>query len=209
MHAYEAMECIGGSGVMEDSPMPRLYREGPVNAIWEGSGNVQCLDVMRAMQKSPETLEAYFAEVGAARGESAALDAPCRGAEGRSARHQRFRGARPRFLRPAGAGPAGERRWCGRARRRRRRLLPRAAGEPRRPSLRRAAARASTRRRSSSARRRDCSRARRARPGTAAAAIVNPLGRHPENEALYDGRAQRARLHLHTAEREAATVAGS
>jgi putative acyl-CoA dehydrogenase len=73
--AYEAMECIGGSGVMEDSPMPRLYREGPVNAIWEGSGNVQCLDVLRAIQKSPETLAAYFAEVGSVRGESAALDA--------------------------------------------------------------------------------------------------------------------------------------
>ena len=53
MHAYEAMECIGGSGVMEDSPMPRLYREAPVNAIWEGSGNVQCLDVLRAIQKTP------------------------------------------------------------------------------------------------------------------------------------------------------------
>jgi putative acyl-CoA dehydrogenase len=73
-HAYEAMECIGGSGVMEDSPMPRLYREGPVNAIWEGSGNVQCLDVMRAIRKSPEVLQAYFAEVGAVRGESKALD---------------------------------------------------------------------------------------------------------------------------------------
>ena len=73
--AYEAMECVGGSGVMEDSAMPRLYREGPVNAIWEGSGNVQCLDAMRAMRKSPETVQAYFAEVDAVRGESAALDA--------------------------------------------------------------------------------------------------------------------------------------
>ena len=73
--AYEAMECIGGSGVMEESPLPRLYREGPVNAIWEGSGNVQCLDVMRAISKTPETLEAYFTEVGEARGECAALDA--------------------------------------------------------------------------------------------------------------------------------------
>ncbi len=63
MHAYEAMECIGGSGVMEDSPMPRLYREAPVNAIWEGSGNVQCLDVMRAMQKTPDVVEALFEEV--------------------------------------------------------------------------------------------------------------------------------------------------
>jgi putative acyl-CoA dehydrogenase len=75
MHAYEAMECIGGSGVMEDSPMPRLYREAPVNAIWEGSGNVQCLDVLRAIQRTPATLEAYFREVGEARGESRALDA--------------------------------------------------------------------------------------------------------------------------------------
>ncbi|HEY3720140.1 MAG TPA: isovaleryl-CoA dehydrogenase [Roseiarcus sp.] len=75
MHAYEAMECIGGSGVMEDSPMPRLYREAPVNAIWEGSGNVQCLDVLRAIQRAPTTLEAYFREVSQARGGHRALDA--------------------------------------------------------------------------------------------------------------------------------------
>jgi putative acyl-CoA dehydrogenase len=62
-HAYEAMECIGGSGVMEDSPMPRLYREAPVNAIWEGSGNVQCLDVMRALARSPDALAAVYAEI--------------------------------------------------------------------------------------------------------------------------------------------------
>ena len=74
-HAYEAMECIGGSGAMEDSPMPRLYREAPINAIWEGSGNVQCLDVLRAIRRSPETLDAYFAEVASARGENRALDA--------------------------------------------------------------------------------------------------------------------------------------
>lgn len=73
-HAYEAMECIGGSGVMEDGPMPRLFRESPVNAIWEGSGNVQCLDVLRAMQRAPETLDAYFIEVETARGGNASLD---------------------------------------------------------------------------------------------------------------------------------------
>ncbi|WP_374407729.1 isovaleryl-CoA dehydrogenase [Hydrogenophaga sp.] len=73
-HAYESMECIGGSGVMEDSPFPRLFRESPVNAIWEGSGNVQCLDVLRALAKSPATLDAYFTEVGRARGANAALD---------------------------------------------------------------------------------------------------------------------------------------
>ncbi len=73
-HAYEAMECIGGSGLMEDSIMPRLYREAPVNAIWEGSGNVQCLDVLRALQKSPQVVEAFFNETGKARGRNAALD---------------------------------------------------------------------------------------------------------------------------------------
>jgi putative acyl-CoA dehydrogenase len=73
-HAYEAMECIGGSGVMEDSMMPRLYREAPINSIWEGSGNVQCLDVLRAMSKTPAVVEAYFAEVAKAKGGHAALD---------------------------------------------------------------------------------------------------------------------------------------
>jgi putative acyl-CoA dehydrogenase len=73
-HAYEAMECIGGSGVMEDGPFPRLFRESPVNAIWEGSGNVQCLDALRAMAKSPETVDAFFAEAAKARGANAALD---------------------------------------------------------------------------------------------------------------------------------------
>jgi putative acyl-CoA dehydrogenase len=74
-HAYEAMECIGGSGVMEDGPMPRLFRESPVNAIWEGSGNVQCLDVLRAMGRAPAVVDAYFAEIGRARGANATLDA--------------------------------------------------------------------------------------------------------------------------------------
>ena len=73
-HAYEAMECIGGSGVMEDSMFPRLFRESPVNAIWEGSGNVQCLDVLRALSKTPAVLEAFFIEVGKARGTNAVLD---------------------------------------------------------------------------------------------------------------------------------------
>ena len=73
-HAYEAMECMGGSGVMEDGPFPRLYREAPVNAIWEGSGNVQCLDVLRAMHKTPAVVGAFFAEVGKAAAGHAALD---------------------------------------------------------------------------------------------------------------------------------------
>ena len=73
-HAAEAMECIGGSGVMEDSPLPRLYREAPVNAIWEGSGNIQCLDALRAIRRTPAVVQAYFDEVGRARGGLALLD---------------------------------------------------------------------------------------------------------------------------------------
>jgi putative acyl-CoA dehydrogenase len=64
MHAGEALECLGGNGYVEESGMPRLFRESPLNSIWEGSGNVQCLDVLRAMIKGPASLEAFFAEVG-------------------------------------------------------------------------------------------------------------------------------------------------
>jgi putative acyl-CoA dehydrogenase len=63
MHAAEALECLGGNGFVEESGMPRLFRESPLNSIWEGSGNVQCLDVLRAMIKSPASLDAFFAEV--------------------------------------------------------------------------------------------------------------------------------------------------
>jgi putative acyl-CoA dehydrogenase len=62
-HAGEALECLGGNGYVEESGMPRLFRESPLNSIWEGSGNVQCLDVLRAMVKSPAALEAFYAEV--------------------------------------------------------------------------------------------------------------------------------------------------
>ncbi|HEX6667279.1 MAG TPA: acyl-CoA dehydrogenase family protein [Solirubrobacterales bacterium] len=62
-HAAEALECLGGNGFVEESGMPRAFRESPLNSIWEGSGNVQCLDVLRAMIKSPASLEAFFAEV--------------------------------------------------------------------------------------------------------------------------------------------------
>ncbi len=63
MHAGEALECLGGNGYVEESGMPRLFRESPLNSIWEGSGNVQCLDVLRAMIKSPAALDAFFVEV--------------------------------------------------------------------------------------------------------------------------------------------------
>ena len=58
-----AVECLGGNGYVEDSGLPRLYREAPLASIWEGSGNVQCLDVLRAMVKNPASVDAFFAEV--------------------------------------------------------------------------------------------------------------------------------------------------
>jgi len=73
-HAYEAMECIGGSGVMEDTIMPRLFRESPINSIWEGSGNVQCLDMLRAMNKSPKSFDAFMNELNGAFGVNIHLD---------------------------------------------------------------------------------------------------------------------------------------
>ncbi len=60
----EAAECMGGAGYVEDSILPRLYREAPVNSTWEGSGNVQCLDVLRALSKEPGVLEVLFVELG-------------------------------------------------------------------------------------------------------------------------------------------------
>ena len=75
VHAAEALECLGGNGYVEEWGMARLYREAPLNSIWEGSGNVQCLDVLRALQKSPEALDALLAEVEAARGADPRLDA--------------------------------------------------------------------------------------------------------------------------------------
>lgn len=73
-HAYEAMECLGGNGVIENCIMPRLYREAPINAIWEGSGNIQALDVLRALHKSPQVKTRWFAELAKVAGQSAVLD---------------------------------------------------------------------------------------------------------------------------------------
>ena len=64
--ALEAMECLGGNGYVEEGALARLYREAPVNGIWEGSGNVICLDVLRAMEKTPDAREALFRELGPA-----------------------------------------------------------------------------------------------------------------------------------------------
>ncbi len=70
----EAQECLGGAGFVEESNLPRLYRQAPLNSIWEGSGNIQCLDVLRAISKEPETREALFAELMRERGQSPDLD---------------------------------------------------------------------------------------------------------------------------------------
>ncbi|HEV2786482.1 MAG TPA: acyl-CoA dehydrogenase family protein [Solirubrobacteraceae bacterium] len=74
-HAYEALECLGGNGYVEESGMPRLYREMPLASIWEGSGNVMALDVLRALSRSPEALSAFLDELGEAAGADRRLDA--------------------------------------------------------------------------------------------------------------------------------------
>ncbi|MFE9393928.1 acyl-CoA dehydrogenase family protein [Streptomyces flavidovirens] len=72
--AAEALECLGGNGYVEESGMPRLLRESPLNSIWEGSGNVQALDVLRALQREPQALNAFLTEIGQARGADHRLD---------------------------------------------------------------------------------------------------------------------------------------
>ncbi|MFI1715705.1 acyl-CoA dehydrogenase family protein [Streptomyces sp. NPDC053513] len=75
----EALECLGGNGYVEESGMPRLLRESPLNSVWEGSGNVQALDVVRALRTEPAALDALLREVGAARGADHRLDRAIRG----------------------------------------------------------------------------------------------------------------------------------
>lgn len=70
----EALECLGGNGYVEDSGLPLMFRESPLNSIWEGSGNVNALDVLRALSREPEALQAWITEVGAARGGDSRLD---------------------------------------------------------------------------------------------------------------------------------------
>ena len=74
-HAFESLECLGGNGYVEESGMPRLYREAPLASIWEGSGNVMSLDVLRALARTPRSLEVFLAELDLARGGDPRLDA--------------------------------------------------------------------------------------------------------------------------------------
>jgi putative acyl-CoA dehydrogenase len=73
-HAAESLECLGGNGYVEESGLPRLYREAPLVSIWEGSGNVAALDTLRAMVREPEAVETYFAELDLAAGADARYD---------------------------------------------------------------------------------------------------------------------------------------
>jgi putative acyl-CoA dehydrogenase len=73
--AAEALECLGGNGYVEESGMPRIFRESPLNSVWEGSGNVQALDVLRVLQREPQALNAFLGEIGISRGADHRLDA--------------------------------------------------------------------------------------------------------------------------------------
>lgn len=97
----EAQECLGGAGYVEESSLPRLYRQAPLNSIWEGSGNIQCLDVLRALTREPASRQAYFAELDTAKGGHPALDAEIRRLQAEIAHGEHDRAAleaRSRFL---------------------------------------------------------------------------------------------------------------
>ena len=120
MVAAEALECLGGNGYVEESDLPRLYREAPLNSVWEGSGNITALDVLRALSRSPAAAEALLAEAELAAGADPRLDAAIaalRGAVTAAAGAGRRRGTargtaagRPPSTRRAG-WPVSSR-WC-------------------------------------------------------------------------------------------------
>ncbi len=95
-HAAEALECLGGNGFVEDSGMPLLYRDSPLNSIWEGSGNVAALDVLRAMVKEPDGLPAFMDECSLAAGADPRLDAHLERV--RTAGVAAFASSEPQFL---------------------------------------------------------------------------------------------------------------
>ncbi len=138
-HAFEALECLGGAGYVEESGMPRLYREAPLASIWEGSGNVMSLDVLRALTRSPRSLEVFLAEVEQAAGADARLDARVGELKDQFARSADARDARPARGRRHGAVPAGLAARAPRAAGRGRRLLRLAPGRRERARVRHAA----------------------------------------------------------------------
>jgi putative acyl-CoA dehydrogenase len=73
--AFEALQCHGGNGFVEENPMARLYREAPLNSVWEGTANMMCMDVRRAMRRDPAVREAFFDELASVKGSDARLDA--------------------------------------------------------------------------------------------------------------------------------------
>src|SRR5262249_47690146 len=73
--AYEALQCHGGNGFIEENPMARLYREAPLNSVWEGTANMMCMDVRRAMMKDPRTIDVLFDEVRPMAGQDSRFDA--------------------------------------------------------------------------------------------------------------------------------------
>ena len=79
--AAEALECLGGNGYVEESPLPRLYRDAPLNSLWEGAGNIQCLDVLRSINQDPDILDALRGELAAAAGSNRVYDRFCRSLE--------------------------------------------------------------------------------------------------------------------------------
>ena len=139
MMVAEALECLGGNGYVEESGMPLLFRESPLNSIWEGSGNVNALDVLRALTREPEVLDAWLIEVGRARGEDHRLDRPSR-ACWRCWRHHDAGGRRAPARRPDGRLPPGLAAGPVRPGRGRRRVLRHPAGHRLRRHVRHAAA---------------------------------------------------------------------
>ncbi|MCB0904093.1 MAG: acyl-CoA dehydrogenase family protein [Actinobacteria bacterium] len=95
---FEAMECLGGVGYVEDTGMPRLYREAPVNSIWEGSGNVNALDLLRAISRNPESLDAYLQNLAPAAGCDEAFDTGLRDVLNALAQNPAGAPARARWL---------------------------------------------------------------------------------------------------------------
>ena len=106
-HAFESLECLGGAGYVEESGMPRLYREAPLASIWEGSGNVMSLDVLRALTRSPRSLEVFLARGRAGRGRRRPAGRARGRAEGPVRRPGDARDPRPARGRRHGAVPAG------------------------------------------------------------------------------------------------------